>query len=419
MSPRFCVPALAAIAVVAAGCGSCGGGTSDAGGTGSVTSTTGSAAAVVAPAQVPPPSPWTFAKVFGPTGIAAPLHCRRRAPVLAANAGVATHFAADARSPGVLVVAETSIDPPAVLRSGVLSMGGGGEAAPGAWLPWPFARAAPRVARLGEQWLVAWEEPRDGGMSLVALHRAGQVEALGSGDAYVAADLACGATRCALLTSRAGRVAPSGADVVVLDPGGARRVISLTPDENAAFTRPFGLAAVEGKRGAVAVLSGGGEVTFWGTEGEGAPAPFAHAPIEHGLLDAALLGDVPVAMAHGNVVDEQGCAREGSDVRGAKILFVRPGQPAAEVRTPGAPSLAALRPLEAGGLALWLSPLGCGAERRVVYGVVLDRAGVPAGEPIPIGDGETFVAASAGADVDLWIRRAAEVVWVQMSCAAP
>lgn len=417
MSARRVSPVgVAAIAVVMAGCGRCDGeAASSSGGAPSAS------AAPPALAPVPPPVPWSFAGVRGPPGIAAPESCRERAPLLRAKVPVTTHFVADVRSLGVLAVAETQLDPPAVLRSGALSIGADGKGTAGEPLPWPFVAGAPRVARLGERWALAWDVPRGGGASDVVLFRGGVAERIGSGDAFVAADLACGATRCALLTSRAARVAPAGADVVVFEPAAEAKVrtITIDPGEAASSARPFGLAAVDGARGPVAVLVGDGEAVFWGTEGEGAPAPFARVPVEHGVLDATLVGDRPVVMAHANVVDEQGCAREGSDAAGARIRFARPGEPAAEVRSPGAPSLAALRPLASGALAVWLSPLGCGAERRVVYAVVLSPNGAPVSAPIPVGDGDTFVVGAAGADVDLWIRRAEEVSWVRLACAAP
>lgn len=415
--PRFAPMSLAVLAVAMVGCGRCDGEAASSSGT----APSASAAVPVTPAKVPPPSPWSFAGVRGPPGIAAPEHCRTRAPILRANVAVTTHFAADARSLGVLAVAETQLDPPSVLRSGVLSIGPDGKSTAGDWLPWPSAAAAPRLARAGDRWALAWDAPHGGGVSEVVLFRGAAAESIGTGDAFVAADLACGASRCALLTSRAARVAPAGADVVVFEPGAGAppRTISIDPGEGASNARPFGLAAVEGARGPVAVLTDGAEAVFWSTEGEGAPAAFARVPSEHGVLEATLLGDRPVVMAHANVVDEQGCAREGSDAAGAKIRFSRPGEPPSEVRSPGAPALAALRPLASGALAVWLSPLGCGASRRVVYGVVLDATGKPAAAPLPIGDGDTFVLAASGSDVDLWIRRAEEISWVRLACAPP
>ncbi len=306
---------------------------------------------------------------------------------------------------------------------------------------------------------------------------------LGEGDLYTSADLACGPSRCVLLTSRLGRVAPAGADVVLLaaDPSVPPRAITFEPEGDSA-ARPFGLAAVEGPHGTVAVLLDRGEAVFWspeapsgdpssstapplpaapgaatlspgtvplapgapgtvplspvtlspgapgtvtlspGAPGTVTPLPagpgvLARLPAEHGVLEALLLGERPLVLAHGNVVDEKGCAREGSDIRGAKLRIVRGGEAPIDIATPGAPSLAALRPLAVGALALWISPLGCGAERRVLYGLVLDATGAPVGEPLPIADAETFAAASSGSDADVWLRNGDKVFWLRMSCA--
>lgn len=410
---------LAALLATVAGCGRCDAGS--AGSTGPAASSSAGPPEPVALVRLPPPSPWSFAGVRGPPGIAAPQHCRERAPLLRAKVPATTHFAADVRSLGVLAVADTRPDPPAVQRSGLVSIGSDGKVTPGEWVPWPFAGVAPRIARAGGRWTLAWDAPRGGSTSEVVLFRGTAAETIGTGDAFVVADLACDDARCALLTSRPARVAPAGADVVVFEPtaGTPLRTITIEPGESESHARPFGLAAVSGPRGPVAVLADGAEAVLWSTEGEGAPAPFARVPAEHGVLDAMLLGDRPVVMAHGNVVDEQGCAREGAGPQGARIRFTRPGEPPSEVQSPGAPALAALRPLASGALAVWLSPLGCGAQRHVVYSVVLDRNGVPASAPIPVGDADTFVVAASGADVDLWMRRAEEVSWVRLTCAAP
>lgn len=406
-----------------AGCARCAGGDETGG-----TTTTGTASGADAlPPRAPAPSPWTFATVRGPQGVAAPEGCRQRATLLRAKVPVETHFLVDGRAPGVLVVADTRRDPPAVLRSGALAItaadsalpGPSGKGTPGDWVPWPDAGSAPRIARVGERWVAAWEVPVGEAASEVFLHRGGAAEPLGAGDAFVAADLQCGASRCALLTSRKGRVAPAGADVLLFDPaaGSPLRAVEIDPG-GSSTARPFGLASIDGARGPVAVLTDGGEAVFWTVEGEGAPAVTARLPAENGVLDAMMLGDTPLVLAHGNVVDEQGCAREGSDASGAKVRVVRGSEPAVDLRAPGAPSLATLRPLPSGALATWVSPLGCGAERRVVFGVALDAKGAPVGSPMPIADGETFTLTVSGKDADLLIRRGDEVSWVRLACEA-
>jgi hypothetical protein len=372
------------------------------------------------PERVPPPSAWALGTMRGPPGVAVPERCRYRAPLVSAEVPATTHFVADPRTLGVLVLAETQGSPLSVARSGAVAFDALGHGSPGVWVPWPDARSAPRLARTGDQWIAAWDAPAGGGASQVLLYRGGEVEKLGTGDAYVAADLACGASRCALLTSRSARVAAAGASVVVIDPA-ARSPLQtrVIEPEGESLARPFGLASVEGDRAPVAVLTDAREAVFWGAEGDGGSAVIARVPAEHGVLDATLLGDKPIVIAHGNVVDEQGCAREGIDASGAKLLVARPGVPPIEIRTPGAPSLAALRPLARGALLVWLAPLGCGSERHVVFGVVLDASGAPASAPLPIGDGDTFTLASSGADADLWLRRADRVLWMRLTCDGP
>ncbi len=357
-----------------------------------------------------------------PTGVAPPTMCRYRGALLSANVPTTSHFAADPRTLSLLVVAETTAAPAAVLRSGEMIFGEQGIVTSGAWVPWPDARSAPRLARLGDQWIGAWDVAGKKAASEVRLHRGGAVTSLGRGDLFATADLACGPSRCALLTSRLGRVAPAGADLVLLDadPKVPPRTITFEPEGDSA-ARPFGLAAVEGPRGPVAVLTDRGEALFWSPEaasGDAGPGVLARLPADNGVLDAMLLGERPILLTHGNVVDEKGCAREGSDVRGARLRIVRGGDAPIDVVTPGAPSLAALRPLKTGALALWVSPLGCGAERRVLYGLVLDANGAPASEPLPIADAETFAAASSGADADVWFRNGDKLFWLRLTCAA-
>ncbi|MBK8257798.1 MAG: hypothetical protein IPK82_34660 [Polyangiaceae bacterium] len=392
------------------GCTQCGPDETTTGGTAAATS-----AASIAPSVVPPPLPWTFATVRGPPGIAAPDHCRFRAPLV--RAPNQAHIAADPRTLGTLLVADVAGDPVTVVRSGTLRFDQNGKSEVGEWAPWPFVGHAPRAAKIGETWMVAWDVPREGGSSEVVLFRGGAATSLGEGDAFSAVDLGCTQDTCVLVTSRKGRVAPAGADVHMF--GGAAgsplKTVTIEPAEGSA--RPFGLAAIKSTQGPIVVLADSENATFWRTEGEGSPATVATVPTTFGVLDAAMLGETPVLMAHGNAVDEKGCAREGLDEKGARVRFLRPGKDAAEVRAPGAPSLAALRALESGALALWLSPLGCGSQRSVLFAVVLDEGGVPVSAPIPVGDSDTFVVAAVGSDVDLWTIRGDHTDWLRLTCA--
>ncbi|MEZ4308269.1 MAG: hypothetical protein R3F14_09520 [Polyangiaceae bacterium] len=355
-----------------------------------------------------------------PPGIAAPESCRLRAPLLKASVEAPVRFVSDGRTLGELVVAEMDGEGRAVVRSGHLACAADGACAAGAWAPWP---AAPSVVRRRARGAVGvrvgraarWGHVRGGvveGGARVVVRRRGWVRGGGS---------------CVWGVEVRDAHEPRGARDAVR--GGGRRARSVerrgSADDHdrsrrgSSAARPFGIAEVDRAGGPVVVLADAGDAVFWVAASEPGPSELARVTVEHGMLDVAMLGEVPLVMAHGNVVDEQGCAREGADPRGARVLFARPGQPPREVISPGAPSSAELRPLARGALATWAAPLGCGAERSVVHGVVLDGSGAPVSAPLPIGDGEAFAVASSGADVDLWIRHADQIAWVRMTCEAP
>lgn len=415
----FLATSAIALGIASSGCARCSGESS---GSSGETGKSSSSASPITPAVAAAPSAWALASVRVPTGVAPPERCRYRAELRAAEAPITTHFVADPRTLGLLVAAETRPSPPAVMRSGELAFASSTTVTPGAWVPWPDATSAPRLARLGNQWIGAWDVARAKAVSEVVFSRAGVVTSLGEGDLYATADLACGATTCALLTSRKGRVLPAGADVLLLDadPKNPPRTFTIEP-EGESTARPFGVASVDGPRGLIAVLTDHEEAHFWSvpTAAGAAPSILARLPAPHGVLDATWLTDRALVLANGNVVDEKGCAREGSDVHGAKLRFIRANDPPIEISTPGPPLLAALRPLEKGALALWLSPLGCGADRRVLYGVVLDPTGAPITPPIPIGDADTFAAATSHDEADIWLRNEGRVFWMRLTCTAP
>jgi hypothetical protein len=144
-------------------------------------------------------------------------------------------------------------------------------------------------------------------------------------------------------------------------------------------------------------------------EGDRIPAP-------HGVLDV-LAAPGATAMLHGLPMNEQGCVAREAGGAEAVVRFAQAAG-AAEVKAPAPPLRGALRRLSRGALATWIAPLGCGAERRAVYGVRLDEAGQPAGPVIPVGDAERYAVASRGDDVDLWLQQGTSVTWMRLRCGA-
>ena len=132
------------------------------------------------------------------------------------------------------------------------------------------------------------------------------------------------------------------------------------------------------------------------------------------MLDVLALPGA-TAMVHGTPIDDRGCVPAEAGGADAVVRFAQTGG-SAEVRTPAPPLRGTLRRLSRGALATWLAPLGCGAERRVVYAVALDAAGQPAGAVIPVGDADRYAVASEGDDVDLWLQHGEAVTWVRLRC---
>jgi hypothetical protein len=272
----------------------------------------------------------------------------------------------------------------------------------------------------------AFDAAGEGGAGRVGLFRDGAVDSLGEGDAFEATDLACAGDRCAVLTSRIGRVAIPGALIWsgrATDPGASWRQIELAPAEAESEARPFGLASVEiapgGELAITAALIDRGEIILHRIESEGGSTrEKGRIPAHHGLIDVLDLPARTVAMTYGTPLDDDGCVKPGS-LGGASIRFERTGLPSIELKTPAPPLGGSLRRLEKGALATWIAPLGCGRARRVVYAVVLDADGAPVSAPMAVADASTFAVAASGADVDLWIHNEARVTWMRLRCAAP
>jgi hypothetical protein len=359
-----------------------------------------------------------------------------------------------------LIVAEAEGDPPVLTAVAGLTLDPTGESRGAKPLPWLTADAMPPLARfVGESgtdagadagtdagtesssWLAALEGSGTGASSRVLLWRAGAVEVIGEGDRFDAVDLDCDRGRCALLTTRMGKVAAAGAEVWIGSPSlpaAAWKRVEIIPESGDSSAHPLGLAQIAdpGSTGTPGVIAALAEkkacVFFHAGDSEGA-REIARFPAPYGLLDA-IAAPAPVAMTFGTPVDENGCTsptpapedevdeEENAPPTpagpGSRIRFERAGG-SVDLPVPSPPLRGSLRRLSKGSLAIWIAPLGCGASRHVVYAVVLDSTGAPAGSPIPIADAEHFAAASSGDDVDLWLQREQRITWIPMRCGPP
>lgn len=402
--------------------------------------------------MLPAPRPWSFAQARGRPSVAVPLQCRLRAPLALAKVASSTRFVAEPRGLATLVVADAEGDVPVLTGVAALTLDPDGVSRDPKPVPWLAADHLPRLARdAGGAWIGALSRVDGEGSGSVDVWQKGALETLGEGERFTAVDLACGEGVCALLTTRRARVAAPGAEIRIGAPGepaSAWKTIEIAPSSAGSDAYPFGLARVGAPSGdgsgggtdsVMAALVERGECAFWAAGGGSEPREVARLRAPYGVLDALAAPD-PIAMTYGSPVGDDGCfgaARgeggegdeDGEDPEdrdepsagapGARVRFERAGLPGVDVRVPAPPLSGALRRLGRGALAVWLAPLGCGMERRVVYAVVLDPKGAPVSEVIPVGDADHFAVASLGEEVDLWVQREETVTWLRMSCAAP
>ncbi|TKC94656.1 hypothetical protein [Polyangium fumosum] len=379
---------------------------------------------------LPPPAPWVFKPArIGPgiPGIALPTGCEMRAPLVRAKVAPSTRFVAAPRGIGTLVVADADEQetPPRLLGVAGLVLDAEGESKGATPLPWLDADAMPRLARTDAGvWLAAYSEQGEDKLSRGFVHQGDHATPIGEGDRFDALDLACGSSRCALLTTRLGNVAVAGAALWVglpNEPASSWKRTEIVPDTPESDARPSCIARLEAPPpgsdagaggGVVAALLEGQELVFWEAT-DGAARSLGRVPAPFGIVDATVAAR-PIALVYGATIDEEGCAKEGG-----KLRFERVGKEAAEVRAHAPPVSGALRPLERGVLAAYLAPLGCGVARKVAYAVVLDAEGTPVSAPMPVADATSFAVAARGADVDMWIQMGDEVSWVRATCAAP
>lgn len=380
---------------------------------------------------LPPPAGWKFEPVrLGPTfpGTALPPGCSTREPLVHAKVRSSSKFVAAPSALGTLVIADADVTetPPRLVGVAALDLDPGGMSAKPAAIPWVEAGAMPRLARTSNgAWLAAYAEPAAGKYSEVFVFHNGSATSIGEGDQFEPIDLSCNSATCLLLTTRLSNVAASGGDVWMgkpSEPVTSWQRQEIVPRAGDSDARPSGIARMDTSwtdphgnmaHGAVVGLFEGSELVFWGINSTDKPHEIGKISAPHGIVDATVLGR-PVAFVYGAPVDDDGCAQQGGIMH-----FSRLGASEVELRAPAPATNGALRPLGRGGLATYIAPLGCGAVRKVVYGVVLADDGTPTSAPMPVSDASSFAVATDGDKVDMWIQREDEVVWIRASCAAP
>lgn len=365
---------------------------------------------------LPPPRPWTFARVRLDAGIALPEGCRLRAPLARAQVSSLTRFVAEPRSPGTLIIADaTDASPPTLTGVAALSLDPEGATRDPVPLPWLEPGALPRLARAGARWIAAIDRP-GADSAKVMLWRGAEAEQIGEGDGFEAIDLACDPSergRCALLTSRPLKVSAPGATVWIGAPAERAsawkptEIVPAAPDSDA---RPLGITLVDAERVDLALIEKSA-VVFHEITASGARER-ARVPAPHGAMDAIALPR-PVILAFASPTDEEGCARDGRP----GVRIAREGASDIDFALPASPAHGGLRRLARGALATWIAPVGCRVARKVVYALMIDEQGAPVGTPIPVGDAAAFAVATSGEDVDLWLQEQTSVTWVRARCA--
>lgn len=269
----------------------------------------------------------------------------------------------------------------------------------------------PRLARSGKSWVAAFDQPGASGATRTILWRDGRAEVIGEGDRFEPVDLVCSGVTCGLLTTHLGKVAAPGATVwrgVASEPAERWRPVELAPSAPDSDARPLCLTGLEG-----AALLEKGEVVFFEVTAAGSKETDRIAA-PYGALDA-ISTPRALLMSQASPVGDDGCSSESKP----GIRFLAAGGTPREYRMPAPPIQGVLRRLAHGAVAVWSTLVGCRGERRVVYALVLDAQGTPAGAPVPVGDAGSFAVATQGDQVDIFLQEAASVLWLRADCAPP
>lgn len=351
-----------------------------------------------------------FRPLPSPPPLALPSACKQEGRFVRTELPPHAVFAVDPRSPGRLGWAVGVEGEPGLRRAASLGFEVSVETPTPEPLPWFVAAETPVLARSSAGLaLAAFSLPRLlGALDRVGLARGENLELVGEGDGFHPVDLACGDV-CALLTTRLAKVASPGVELRV-GPAeqsvSAWRTLELATEASAGAPQPVALS-VQGAT-VTAAVEDRGVVAFYRVENDTTTRTLELAA-PHGTLDA--LASPPLVATHGAPPGEDRCG-EGP----ASLVLVRPAAPPLSLPLPSPAETAALRALASGTLAVWLAPLGCKSERRVVYAAVLRPDGSLAGEVVPVADGDAFAVATAGERVDLWVQQGQVLLGARARC---
>lgn len=351
-----------------------------------------------------------------------------REPLVHAKVRESSRFVASPLALGSLVIADANMteNPPRLVGVAAVELDPAGASKNPLPIPWTEATTMPHLARTATgSWLAAYTESTSGNLSEVFVFQNGSATSLGIGDKFEAIDLSCSQERCLLLTTRLGQVSGAGADVWMGKPSSpvtSWRRKEVVPQAGDSDARPSSIVRIDEQwtnaagnalKGPIVALFEGSDLVFWEVNPGNEPRDLGRIAAPHGIVDAAMLGR-PVAFAYGAAIDDEGCAQQGGIMRVSRV-----GAADIEIRAHAPATSGAMRPLARGGIAAYLTPLGCGASRKVVYMVVLDDDGTPLSQPMPVSDAGSFAVATEGEKVDLWIQRGDEVVWIRARCGIP
>jgi hypothetical protein len=350
--------------------------------------------------------PLTWSKLQDLGAIGVPAGCVVDEPVLHAPLPKgATRFVTPSGANRELWLAEDENGDGIVDRDGILNDDG----QPGAPLPWQKLDAPPIIAKAGSGFGI-FDVANDAGTSRrVSVTRdSGKVQSLVSGDRLDLVDAACEGTTCAVLTSLAAQSSGPGATLLIgdLTKDGPWARTDLSGDNGVA---PFSIARFRDGVAEIA-LSGEGFVSV-------VRVAKSRANIERridakfGAYDVAV-GDDAVAVLPGASIDAP-CTADGFSVE-----LARPGGARVAIEGQVPPVNVVTRPLGDGFVVAWIAPISCRHDaRQTVRAFLVGKNGVPLSSTMAVGDATGFAVGTGGNQLNLWLSRAEELVWVRATCA--